>query len=134
MPAHHGWNDFWHFFNPLEHFFFLSIGALAILFHRYWQKLREDRAAGWPSASGVVQSATVKARNGYWVEISYCYYAMLQYRYGKCVRHFRKKDAAEEFAAALRGYGLQVRYREDDPDVSVVMQRDLELAGALHTR
>jgi hypothetical protein len=26
---------------------------------------------------------------------------------------------------------VQVRYREDNPDVSVLMERDLELAGAL---
>jgi hypothetical protein len=68
---------------------------------------------------------------GYWVEVSYRYYAMQEYRYGKYERHFRKKASAEAFAETMRGRSLQVRYREDSPDASVLMERDLEMAGAL---
>jgi hypothetical protein len=82
----------------------------------------------------VVQATTVGTQNGSWVEAQYRYYALQEYRYGKYRRHFRKKAQAEEFADAIRGLSLQVRYREDNPNVSVVMERDLELAGILQPR
>jgi hypothetical protein len=131
MLLSHPWTEFWHVLAPFQHFLFLALGAGTVAFSRYWQKIRENRAAGWPSADGTVQSATVKQHNGAWVEVTYRYYALQEYHYGKYRRHFRKKDAAEEFAAAIRGRSLQVRYREDNPDVSVLIERDLKLAGAL---
>ena len=134
MPISHHWSQLWRYLGPFQHFIYLAAGGGAIAFSRYWQKIRENRAAGWPSADGVVQSATVKPHNGYWVEVSYRYYALQEYRYGKYSRHFRKKAAAEEFAAAIRGRSLQIRYREDNPSVSVLMERDLELTGTLQPR
>jgi hypothetical protein len=131
MPAPHYWHDFWRYIAPFQHFFYLFFGAIAILLRRYWQKIREARAAGWPSADGVVQAATVRRQNGNSVEVQYRYYALQEYRYGKYRRHFRKQADAENFAAAIRGRAVQVRYREDHPNVSVLMERDLELAGAL---
>jgi len=134
MPIHHSWHEFWRFLGPFQHFFYIAAGAIAIAGHRYWQKIRESRAAGWPSADGVIQAATVRSHNGSWVDVQYRYYALQDYRYGKYRRHFRKKADAEQFAEAIRGRTLQIRYREDNPDVSVLMERELELAGVLQAR
>ena len=82
----------------------------------------------------MVQAKTVRTQNGSWVEVQYRYYALQEYRYGKYRRHFRKKAQAEEFAEAIRGRSLQVRYREDNPNVSVIMERELELAAILQPR
>ena len=131
MPTTHTWHELWRFASPFQHFFYVAFGAAAIFLRRYWQRIRENRASGWPSANGEVQAAGVRTANGNWVEVQYRYYALQEYRYGKYRRHFRKKADAENFAAATRGRSVQVRYREDNPDVSVVMERDLELAGAL---
>jgi hypothetical protein len=125
------WNHIWRLARPFEYFVTFAIGGGAVWIRRYWQKLREDRAASWPSASAVIQSATVKAHEGYDVQLSYRYYALQEYRYGRYSRHFRKKAEAEEFAAAVRGRPVQVRYREDKPEVSVLMERDLDMANAL---
>lgn len=131
MPIPHTGHELWRFVGPFQHLFYLAFGAVAIFLRRYWQRVRENRAAGWPSANGEIQAATVRTANGSWVEVQYRYYALQEYRYGKYRRHFRKKADAENFAAAIRGRSVQVRYREDNPDVSVVMERDLELTGAL---
>jgi Protein of unknown function (DUF3592) len=128
------WHHFWRYLTHFQHFFFIFIGGGTIALRRWWQKIRENRAAGWPSADGVIQSATVRSQNGYWVEINYRYYALQEYRYGKYRRHFRRKAPAEDFAAVVRGRSLQVRYREDNPSVSVLKERDLELIGALQPR
>jgi Protein of unknown function (DUF3592) len=134
MPIPHTWHELWRYLVPFQHFFYIGAGAIAIAFRRYWQKIRENRAAGWPSADGVIQSATVRTHNGSWVEVTYRYYALQEYRYGKYRRHFRQKAQAEQFADTIRGRSLQVRYREDNPDVSAIMERDLELAGVLQMR
>jgi hypothetical protein len=134
MPTPHTWHELWRLVGPFQHFFYIAFGAIAIVFRRYWQKVRENRAAGWPSADGVIQSATVRTHNGSWVEVQYRYYALQENRYGNYRRHFRKKADAEAFADTIRGRSLQVRYREDEPGVSVIMERDLELAGVLQMR
>jgi hypothetical protein len=133
MPIPHSWHDILRLLGPFQHFFYIAAGAIAVAGHRYWQKIRENRATGWPSADGVIQAATVKAHNGYWVEVQYRYYALQEYRYGKYRRHFRKKAQAEQFAESIRGRTVQIRYREDNPDVSVLMEREMELAGALQS-
>lgn len=95
------------------------------------QKLRQRRAAGWPSADGEVQHARVERKNGYTVTLEYRYYARSQFHYGKYARRFRRKQQAEQFADALHCRHIQVRYREDKPEVSVVLEDDLRTAGAL---
>ncbi len=134
MSTPFSWHDFFRYLAPFQHFAYIGFGAIAIFLRRYWQRIRENRAAGWPSADGVIQAATVRTQNGSWVEVQYRYYALQEYRYGKYRRHFRKKADAEAFAECIRGRSLQVRYREDDPGVSVIMERDLELAGVLQAR
>ncbi len=96
---------------------------------RIWQGVRESRAVSWPSADAVVHAATVKQPKGELVEVSYRYYALAEYRYGKYQRHFRKKADAEAFAASVRGLSLPVRYRADHPNESVMVERDLQMAG-----
>lgn len=119
------------------------LGSLYSLFHSFLplliggggvagvQKLRQRRAAGWPSADGEVQHANVEKKNGYVVTLEYRYYARSQYHNGKYTRHFRRKQQAEQFADALHGRHIQVRYREDKPEISVVLEHDLRTTGVL---
>jgi hypothetical protein len=80
----------------------------------------------------MVQTATLKKEQfGSWVEVSYRYYAQQEYRYGKYRRHFARKAAAEAFAAAIRGRSMQVRFRDDKPNESVVLEQDLRMTGIL---
>lgn len=119
------------------------LGSLYSLFHTFLplliggggvagvQKLRQRRAAGWPSADGEVQHASLKKKNGYVVTLEYRYYVRSQYHFGKYQRRFHRKQQAEQFADALHGRHIQVRYREDKPEMSVVLEDDLRTAGAL---
>ena len=128
--------DFWHHLLPLAgtfHYFIAAvIGAGAVAIRKYVQRIRENRAAMWPSADGLVQTAIVKkSQYGSWVDVSYRYYAQQEYRYGKYRRHFARKAAADSFAEAIRGRSVQVRYREDKPGESVLLERDLQMTGIL---
>lgn len=95
------------------------------------QKFRQRRAAAWPSADGEIQKVEIRSKNGYTVVASYRYYARSEYRYGKYSRHFRRKKQAELFADSLRGQHIQVRFREDKPEDSVVLDQDLHAIRAL---
>jgi len=109
-------------------------GGAVVAVRKYLQRLRENRAAAWPSADGQVQSAVVKRKqHSCWVEVSYRYYAQQEYRYGSYRRYFSRKAAAEAFAEAIRGRSVQVRFRDDNPGESVLLEQDLRMAGALQT-
>jgi hypothetical protein len=130
--------DLWHHLAPFAgtfHYFFAAIiGAGAGAVRKYVQRIRENRAAMWPSADGQVQTASVKkSQYGCWVDVSYRYYAQQEYRYGKYRRHFARKAAAEAFAEAIRGRSIQVRYRDDKPSESVLLEQDLQMTGVLQT-
>jgi hypothetical protein len=133
IPLHGHWWNWWEPIYSLFHGFFPVVvgGGGALGGQTLWQKLRQRRAAAWPSADGEVQSADVRRKNGYTVVVQYRYYARSQYYYGKYARHFRRKQQAEQFAVALRGRHIQVRYQEDKPSVSVVLDHDLRMTGAL---
>jgi len=130
--------DLWHHLAPIagafHYFIAFIIGGVVIAVRKYLQRVRENQAAMWPSADGQVQTATVKKEQyGSWVEISYRYYAQQEYRYGKYRRHFTRKVAAQAFADAIRGRNIQVRFREDKPGESVVLEQDLQMTGVLQT-
>lgn len=128
--------DLWHHLAPLagtfHYFIAFIVGGVVVAARKYMQRLRENKAAMWPSADGLVQTATVKKQqHGNWVEVSYRYYAQQEYRYGKYRRHFARKAAAEAFAAAIRGRSIQVRFRDDNPNESVLLEQDLQMTGVL---
>jgi len=130
--------DFWHHLAPFAGAFHsliaIIVGAIIVGVRKYLQRVRENHAAMWPSADGQVQTATVKrSQYGSWVEVAYRYYARQEHRYGKYRRHFARKAAAQAFADAIRGRSIQVRYREDNPNESVVLEQDLQMTGVLQT-
>ncbi len=95
------------------------------------QRMRQRRAAAWPSADGEVRYVSMKRKKGYTATVGYRYYARSEYHEGKYSRQFRRKEHAEQFTEALRGRHIQVRYKEDKPGVSVVLEDDLRMTGAL---
>ena len=130
------WHDFWHHFLALSGMFHslfaFLIGGVLVALRKFWQRVRENGATAWPSADGQVQSATVKKQQGgCWVEVAYRYYARQDYHYGKYRRDFRRKADAEAFAESIRGRSVQVRYREDKPADSVLLEQDLRMTGIL---
>ncbi|MFZ0633706.1 MAG: DUF3592 domain-containing protein [Acidobacteriaceae bacterium] len=128
--------DFLHHLAPFAGAFHsliaVAAGAGVVFFRNWWQRVRENRAAMWPSAAGEVQSAKVKkSQHGCWVDVGYRYYARGEYRYGKYRRHFRRKERAQAFAEAIRGRSIQVRFQEDKPGESVLLEQDLQMTGVL---
>lgn len=133
---HDWWRDWWHHLGSLmsnfNELFTLVAGALVVWLLRFLQRWRQERAAAWPSAPGVIETAEVKpGGHGFWAVIQYKYQALGEPRSGKYRRYFPKKADAARFADKMRGLAVQVRYREDNPRVSVLRDEDLRLTGVL---
>lgn len=99
---------------------------------RMYQGWRQKKAmSGWPSTSARVLNGQVHRENRrYWVELTYTYFVE-EYRAGKYVRKFRNQDEAKEFVRQVRDRHVQIRYNQNAPDESVILDRDLELIAAL---
>ena len=114
--------------------FGLIPGAIAAFgLRKLFQKLRQKRAiAGWPATEATIQSAKVHQEGvrRYWAEITYSY-CVGEYRAGTYLRRFRKEDDADEFVRQLRDKRIQVRYKDSDPDNSVILDRDIEMVALL---
>lgn len=65
-----------------------------------------------------------------WVELTYSYFVG-EYRVGKHLHRFRRVEQAEEFIRQVKDKTVQVRYRESNPDHSVILERDLEMIALL---
>jgi hypothetical protein len=130
----HIWHQIAPFAGAFHSLIAIAIGAIAVGVRKYLQRMRENEAAMWPSADGEVLTAKVKrSQYGTWVEVTYRYYARQEYRYGKYRRHFARKARAQAFAEAIRGRSIQVRFRDENPNQSIVMEQDLQMTGVLQT-
>jgi hypothetical protein len=128
FPAH-WWRHLLTDFNFLHGIWPYLLGAAGG--QQIWQKLRQRRAAGWPSADGEVLWTKIESKHGQTVIVEYRYFARSKFHEGKYYRHFRRKAQAQQFADALYGRHIQVRYQEDKPEVSVVLDDDLRMTGVM---
>jgi Protein of unknown function (DUF3592) len=113
--------------------FGLIPGTLAAFgIKKFWQKQRQKRAMdGWPTTEATIQIGRVHQEGRrYWAEITYSYFVG-EYRSGTYIRNFRSEADAADFVRELKDRRLQVRYKEANPENSVILDRDLELIGLL---
>lgn len=118
--------------------FGLLPGAVAAYFVQRWlQHWRQARAQeGWPSVDGVVVSTKVVSEGwrNHLAEIGYSY-CVGEYRSGTYLRKFSRAEDAAVFARAMQDKRPRVHYKESAPDVSTLLDRDLEMLApiAFHT-
>ncbi len=104
-------------------------GAIAASWLRkLYQRRRQTKAMeGWPSTEATVQSGRVHSEGRrHWAELTYSYF-VAEYHAGTYVKNFHKEDDADEFVRQLRDKRLQVHYNQSKPEVSVILDRDLEM-------
>ena len=111
----------------------LPFGAVAALgLRRLYQKWRANQALAWPVANAIILGGHLETtgRGMVSVELTYSYY-VAEYRAGKYLRRFRRTEDAEEFIRQVKDKHVQVRYRESNPEHSVILDRDLEMLALL---
>lgn len=130
MDLHHApWNlIFWSAVKMLKTFGLIPGAMAAYGLRRVYQKHRQNRAMeGWPGTEATIHSGKVHFEGGRrWVEITYTYFVG-EYRSGTYVRKFRQEEQADDFIRQLKDKRVQVRYKDSDPNTSVLLDRDLEM-------
>lgn len=103
--------------------------AWSALFFRRWQKSRrESIAQSWPSVEGVIVSGNVvpiPKTSRFNATLQYTYFVD-EYRTGKYTHEFSKETDADDFVRQLKDKRLQIRYKQSNPDKSVLEQSVVE--------
>ncbi len=119
---------------------FVLVIFLAVMAERGWQWLRRRKARSWPVAQGRVHSADWhQPRTGtnryFLADISYYYFVDGHFYSGYQRRSFSKAEAAADWARAMLGASIGVRYSPQAPGKSLLLEGDAilhaDLAGEL---
>jgi hypothetical protein len=99
------------------------------IYIRRWRKSRDENAAqGWPSVEGRIQSGKVTPipkTSQFHASLQYTYF-IGEYRTGKYEHDFPSEADADNFVRQMKDKRVQIRYKESNPDKSVLEQRTIE--------
>jgi hypothetical protein len=105
------------------------VAGWAGIHYQRWRKARAENAAqGWPSAEGRIASGVVKPipkTKRFLATLTYTYFVG-EYRTGKYVHEFSNESDADNFVRTMKDKNVQIRYKESNPDTSVLEQRTIE--------
>jgi hypothetical protein len=137
--------DHFHFWGSLHNFFAPLAAALGKFFHS-WIKRRNARLAQhWPVADGQVQSIDVGAGTKFYgsqrrfnATFKYSYTVQdgseVNHYSGNYFRPFPDKERAWEWLELLKNKQIRVHYKPGHPEVSTVLDTDLDAHFALPAR
>ena len=137
--------DHFHFWTSL-HSFFAPLAALLGKFFHSWIKRRNARLAQhWPVTDGQVQSIDVGAGTKFYgstrrfnATFKYSYPVQdgseISYYSGDFSRLFPDKELAWEWLELLKNKRIRVHYKPGHPEVSTVLDADLDAHYALPAR
>jgi hypothetical protein len=137
--------DHFHFWTSL-HSFFAPLAALLGKFFHSWIKRRNARLAQhWPVTDGQVQSIDVGAGTKFYgstrrfnATFKYSYAVQdggeVSYYSGDFLRPFPDKELAWEWLELLKNKRIRVHYKPGHPEVSTVLDADLDAHFALPAR
>jgi nitric oxide reductase large subunit len=103
--------------------------AWGALFIRRWIKRhRESVARSWPIAEGVILSGSVsriRRTSHFHATLDYTYFVQ-EYRTGKYVQEFSVEANADEFVRLMKDKRVRIRYKQSNPDKSLLEQSVVE--------
>jgi hypothetical protein len=107
---------------------YFGIAWGAIYWRRWRKRRREAIAQSWPSVEGVIIRGDVlpiPKTNRFTATLQYSYFVE-EYRAGEYTHEFQKESDADDFVRQLRDKRVQIRYKQSNPDKSVLEQSTLE--------
>jgi hypothetical protein len=111
--------------------------AWAAVYWRRWQKRRrESSAQAWPTVEGVVlsgQVAPAPKTSCFLVTLRYSYFVD-EYRTGTYIHEFAREIDADEFVRQLKDKRVPIRYKQSNPDKSILEQSVVEQYAQLTPR
>jgi Protein of unknown function (DUF3592) len=126
------WHDIWRFTHVWIYLLkwpLAFVGGWASIYIARWRKTRSENAAqGWPSVEGRIQSGKVTPlpkTSRCMATLNYTYF-IEEYRTGKYVHEFSNEDDADNFVRTMKDKRVQIRYKQSNPDKSVLEQSTIE--------
>jgi hypothetical protein len=107
---------------------YFAAAWVAVFWSRWQKRRRENIAQAWPFVEGVILSGTVeriRKTSHYNATLQYSYFVE-EYRTGTYVHEFAKEPEADEFVRQLKDKRVQIRYKQSNPNKSVLEQRVVE--------
>ena len=126
------WHDIWRYSHAWIYLLkwpIAFVAGWAGIHYQRWRKQRAETAAeGWPSANGRIVSGDFKEvpKTKRWLATLTYTYFVGEYRTGKYIHEFMSADEAGDFVRAMKDKNVQIRYKESNPDKSVLEQRVIE--------
>jgi hypothetical protein len=116
-------------------FYVWAVFALAGLAKPAWNWFRRERAGGWPTAEGRIESVEITkpsfsftTKRGYYiVELGYSYSVAGTPYSGRYKREFPTEPEAEEFVRDLKGKPVSVHCDSNRPSSSALLEPDIEV-------
>jgi hypothetical protein len=109
--------------------FFGFAAGWGTLYLRRWQKSRREAGAqGWPSVEGRISSGKVvpiPKTSRFLATLQYIYF-LEEYRTGKYTHEFSRESDADDFVRNMRDQRVHIRYKQSNPDKSVLEQSVVE--------
>jgi hypothetical protein len=126
------WHDFGRYGHAwiylLKYPLYFVAGWAAIYFRRWRKNRDENNAQGWPSVEGVIVSGKVTPipkTSQFHATLQYTYFVG-EYRTGKYDHDFPRETDADDFVRQMKDKRIQIRYKESNPDKSVLEQRAIQ--------
>ncbi len=105
------------------------VGGWGVVLFRRWKKTHDENIAqGWPSTEGRIQDgkvARIPKTTHFLATLTYTYF-IEEYRTGKYTHEFSKESDADDFIRQMKGKSIQIRYKQSDPNKSVLEQSVIE--------
>ena len=105
------------------------LGGWGVVYFQRWKKSRaESVAQGWPSAEGRIHNgkvARIPKTTRFLATLQYTYFVE-EYRSGEYIHEFAKESEADDFVRQMKGKSVQIRYKQSNPDKSVLEQSVIE--------
>jgi hypothetical protein len=99
-----------------------------LYFRRWLKNRREETAQGWPSIEGRITGGKVVAipkTSRFLATVSYIFF-LEEYHTGKYTHEFSKESDADDFVRNMRDQRVHIRYKQSNPDKSVLEQSVVE--------
>jgi hypothetical protein len=134
MSADHSiwWHEIWRFSHAWIYLLkwpLAFVAGWASIYIGRWRKARNENAAqGWPSVEGRIQSgkvAPIPKTSRFLATLTYTYF-IEEYRSGKYVHEFNNEEDADNFVRQIKDKSVHIRYKQSNPDKSVLEQSVIE--------
>jgi hypothetical protein len=107
---------------------YFSFAWVAVYWRRWQKRRREAVAQNWPSAEGIILTghvAPTPKTSCFTATLQYTYFVD-EYRTGTYIHEFAREIDADEFVRQLNNQRIPIRYKQSNPDKSVLEQSVVE--------